>query len=89
LVREVREELSIDLALHDVAPQPHAEVAKDDLHLSIWRVTAWTGDPFNAAPDEHDVIGWFSAREAAALPLAHADYPALLTRLTAATFTTG
>ena len=84
LTREVREELSVDLSSDDVAAEPHAELVEEGLHLSIWTITSWSGDPVNAAPDEHDLLGWFSLREAMALPLAHPHYPALLKRLAAA-----
>lgn len=83
LVREVREELAVDLILRDVAPQSHYEVVSEDLHLSIWIVDSWSGEPANAAPEEHDFIGWFTPREAMALHLAHPDYPELLTSLAA------
>ena len=83
LVREVREELGVDVAIVDLAPLPHAELVDEDLHLSTWRVDSWTGDPVNAAPDEHDAIGWFTLRQALALPLAHQGYPALLRRFAA------
>ena len=80
LVREVQEELAVILAESELAPVPDAELVDEDLHLSVWRITSWRGDPVNAAPDEHDALGWFALRDALALPLAHPDYPALLTR---------
>lgn len=81
LVREVREELAVDLSGCELAPTPDVELVDSDMHLSIWRIDSWKGHPLNAAPDEHDLIGWFTLRDALALPLAHPNYPAVLTRL--------
>lgn len=83
LVREVIEELAVDLSQVELPSEPHYELVDGDLHLSIWRINDWTGDPQNVAPDEHDTIGWFTLLDALALPLAHPDYPALLTRFDA------
>ncbi|MFG1880529.1 hypothetical protein [Micromonospora sp. NPDC049102] len=46
----------------------------------IWLVEAWHGSPVNAAPDEHDAIGWFTEDELGGLCLAHDSYLALFTR---------
>ncbi len=78
-MREVREELAVDLSRCDVAPLPHFQLVDDDLDLSIWKIDSWVGDPVNATPDEHDAIAWFALHDALALRLAHPDYPALLT----------
>lgn len=83
LVRELREELSVDLSESELAPTPDVELVDTDMHLSIWRIDSWTGHPVNAAPDEHDLIGWFALRDALALPLGHPKYPAVLTTLSA------
>lgn len=47
------------------------------LFLEVWRVDDWVGEVVNAAPDEHDDLGWFSLDEAISLDLADPDYPAL------------
>lgn len=73
----------MDVSLRDVAPLSHYDLVDGNVHLSIWIVDSWSGEPCNAAPDEHDVIDWFTPREAMALHLAHPDYPALLTSLAA------
>lgn len=73
----------MDLSDVELPPLPHHELIDEELHLSIWRIECWQGDPENAAPEEHDAIGWFSLRNALALRLAHPDYPALLTRFAA------
>ena len=81
LVRELREELAVHLCIADLPTAPHSELLEDEFRLSIWRIDRWSGEPLNSAPEEHDCIAWFSVRDAVALPLAHRDYPALLTRL--------
>jgi len=83
LVRELREELAVEVAATDVTPQPHRQVVATDLHMSVWRIDSWVGEPVNAALDEHDEIRWFGLTEALALPLAHPAYPARLRELAA------
>jgi 8-oxo-dGTP diphosphatase len=76
LVRELREELGIDVA------EPKGEcllhVEGDRFDMSVWLVTDWLGEPSNAAPEEHDDIGWFSVGEVQTLSLAHPRYPSLI-----------
>jgi len=81
LVRELREELAVEVAQADVAAQPHWQVVATDFHMSVWRIDSWAGEPVNTALDEHDEIQWFGLTEALALPLAHPAYPALLREL--------
>ena len=76
LVRELREELSIEIA--PPAGAALVTIQKANLRLEIWRVDAWQGTLINAAPDEHDAVGWFTGVEAQALELADAEYPALI-----------
>ncbi|MFI5914764.1 NUDIX domain-containing protein [Dactylosporangium sp. NPDC051541] len=78
LVRELREELGIDIA--EPAGAPVHEVRGDTFDMRIWLVEAWTGVPVNAAPEEHDAIAWFTADALGALSLAHASYLAMLER---------
>ncbi|GAA2701856.1 NUDIX hydrolase [Actinoplanes palleronii] len=75
LARELREELGIGIA----APSgpPMHEVHSNTFDMQIWLVEAWTGVPVNAAPDEHDAIGWFAPDELAELRLVHDDFPAI------------
>lgn len=40
-----------------------------DLHAFL--VTRWTGEPVNAAPEEHDDLRWFRPSELADVKLAH------------------
>jgi mutator protein MutT len=77
LVRELREELGIDVA---VPPQTEwARVATTEFDLRVWLITQWTGDIINASPDEHDALTWFSLAELSELELAHPSYLGLLT----------
>lgn len=79
LVRELREELGVDVS--PPAHEPVLRIETGDLVLSVSRVDRWRGEPVNAAPDEHDAIGWFTPAEAERLDLADAEYPRLLRRL--------
>ena len=76
LVRELREELSIEIA----PPVGTAllTIQTLDARIDIWRVVEWDGAVTNAAPDEHDTFGWFTPEEASFLDLADAEYPALI-----------
>jgi 8-oxo-dGTP diphosphatase len=79
--RECREEIAVDVsqlqpvdvALSNPTLVPHA-----------FLVTAWVGQPVNAAPDEHDDLGWFSARDLPGLHLADPRYHDWLPTLLAA-----
>jgi 8-oxo-dGTP pyrophosphatase MutT (NUDIX family) len=81
LARELREELGIGIA----APSgpPLREVRTDTLVMRIWLVEEWTGSPVNAAPEEHDAIGWFAADALGELRLAHDGYLALFSKVLA------
>ncbi|MFF3000573.1 NUDIX domain-containing protein [Streptomyces sp. NPDC057950] len=79
LVREVREELGIDVA-RPVGP-PVAHFLTDDAEMRIWMIKNWDGYPFNAAPREHRAIGWFDTAELGNLKLAHPNYSGLISRL--------
>ncbi|WP_182478404.1 NUDIX domain-containing protein [Clavibacter phaseoli] len=75
-VRELREELDVEIDPPAGGPVRVLEMA--DARIEIWRIVSWDGVVTNAAPEEHDAIGWFTAREAAALDLADARYPQLI-----------
>ena len=46
-------------------------VADPDLDTTAFLVTRWAGEPVNAAPEEHDNLGWFSPGGLTELKLAH------------------
>jgi 8-oxo-dGTP pyrophosphatase MutT (NUDIX family) len=77
LVRELREELGIDIA--QPAGPPLREVHGATFDMRIWLVETWTGVPANEAPEEHDAIAWFEESELGSLRLAHDSYLALFT----------
>jgi 8-oxo-dGTP diphosphatase len=78
LVRELREELGIEVALP--VGRPALTLTSDDTVLDVWRVTGWRGTVFNAAPDEHDALGWFTPDELVSLDLADEVYVELVER---------
>jgi 8-oxo-dGTP pyrophosphatase MutT (NUDIX family) len=78
-VRELREELGIAIA--EPSGPPMREVHADTFDMQIWLVDLWAGTPVNAAPDEHEAIGWFEEPELADLRLAHASYLATFTEV--------
>lgn len=75
LVRELREELNVEIT----APGGTALLTRQEpgLSLEIWRIDEWDGEIMNAAPDEHDDLGWFSLEEALLLDLVSSEYQAL------------
>lgn len=81
LVRELREELGVTPTAWREFAVLRAPGMADESHvtlcLHVFLVTAWSGEPRNLQPDEHDAIAWISGDDAARLLLAHAGYPAL------------
>jgi 8-oxo-dGTP diphosphatase len=77
LVRELREELGIDIA-PPMGPPMH-EIHTDAFNMQIWLIEAWTGTPANVALDEHDAIAWVGKYEFGELRLAHDSYLAMFT----------
>jgi 8-oxo-dGTP diphosphatase len=74
--RECLEEIGV--VIDD--PRPITMATSDpaiDLHAFL--VTAWSGDPMNRAPDEHDDLRWYAASEVPHLTLADpASLPGIL-----------
>ena len=60
LTRESREELAIEVT--SLARLP-LTVEEPGLSMTVFVVRRWVGEPVNAAPEEHEVIRWFSADE--------------------------
>jgi 8-oxo-dGTP diphosphatase len=83
LVRELREELGVRVT--PPAAGTLLTIRRDDLLLEIWRFDEWAGEITNAAPEEHDALGWFGGAEAQSLELADPQYPALIERALRAT----
>lgn len=81
--RECLEEIGVHV--HDPLPIPMV-VADTNLDTTAFLVTRWTGEPVNAAPEEHDDLRWFSPRELAQLKLAHPEtLPNILSAIQIAT----
>ena len=80
--RECLEEIGVQV--HDPLPIPMV-VADTNLYMTAFLVTSWTGEPVNAAPEEHDDLSWFSPNELTQLELAHPEtLPNILTAIQAA-----
>ncbi len=74
LIRELREELGIVVAQHDIAPLSFtvSKAGERDLILLLYRVSAWDGELSALHAEE---IGWFAAEDMTLLPMPPADYP--------------
>ena len=77
LVRELREELGVEVAVESATHLCRVSVVPVDepALLSAWLVRAWDGTPSNTAPEEHDELAWFGLDE---LPPAHGGVRAAL-----------
>jgi len=71
LARELHEELGVRIDPGTVSPLCRLSVrpAGATVILSAWLVPQWQGTPVNAAPEEHDDLGWFDLETLP--PLAH------------------
>jgi len=82
LARELGEELGVVVEPAAVAERrPEVRIIDHEVDMRVWIVRDWRGQPFNAAPDEHDRIRWFAADELTGLKLAHPEYRGLLRRV--------
>ena len=77
LARELREEVGVTPR----GPEPVLAVRDGDVHLVLYAVRAWDGDPRNLQPHEHDALRWFAAAEVHGLRLAHPSYADVVQRL--------
>jgi 8-oxo-dGTP pyrophosphatase MutT (NUDIX family) len=66
--RECLEELGVHIEAPRLIPMT---VADRTIETHAFLVTRWEAEPFNAAPEEHDDLRWFSPGELATLTLAH------------------
>ena len=54
--------------------------------MHAFLVTQWDGEPVNAAPEEHDDLGWFRPSDLADLTMAHpASLPSIMSAVQVAT----
>lgn len=65
LRRELHEELGVRVATSSASHLCRliAGPAEEPALLSAWVLRDWQGTPANAAPEEHDDIGWFGIEE--------------------------
>jgi 8-oxo-dGTP pyrophosphatase MutT (NUDIX family) len=75
LVRELDEELGITV---DEPRSLPIEISRDDMVMRIWVIDRWVGTVRNAAPDEHDELGWFALADIGGLALADPSYREVL-----------
>ena len=61
LRREAMEELGVEIESFHLLGAIHDPV--EPAEVMVFAVTAWNGEPVNAAPDEHTAISWFRADE--------------------------
>ena len=66
--RECLEELGV--RIHDPQPIPMT-VTNPALEMHGFLVTRWEGEPFNAAPEEHDELRWFRPSDLSEMRMAH------------------
>ena len=67
VVRECGEELNV--RIFDPRPIP-MEFTDPTIEMHAFVVDRWEGEPVNAAPDEHDELGWFGPCELGDLKIA-------------------
>ena len=72
LARELREEVGV--VPQRVDPAPVLRVEDGELHLALFVVRSWDGEPRNLQPHEHDELRWVSAGDLTGLRLAHPSY---------------
>jgi 8-oxo-dGTP diphosphatase len=82
LARELGEELGVTVAPATIAATlPEVRIIDDEVDMRVWVVHDWSGEAVNAAPDEHDAVGWFEPSQLERLSLAHPEYRGLLRRV--------
>lgn len=68
LVRELREELGVEVTLPTV--EPFAHVQGSDFRMNVWVIDDWAGQPGNRDLSEHDALAWVDVQRAQKLRLA-------------------
>ena len=72
LARELREEVGV--VPQRVDPAPVLRIEDGELHLALFVVRSWDGEPRDLQPHEHDELRWVAAPEVHRLRLAHPSY---------------
>jgi 8-oxo-dGTP diphosphatase len=78
LVRELREELGIEVA--EPSTPEFFRLADENVSMAVWVIEDWSGTPSNCEPGEHDDMAWFAPEALDGLALADPAYPDLLAR---------
>jgi 8-oxo-dGTP diphosphatase len=82
LARELCEELGVSVAPATIAATlPVVRIIDHEVDMRVWVVEDWSGEAVNAAPEEHDAVGWSAPTQIEQLPLAHPEYRGLLRRV--------
>jgi 8-oxo-dGTP diphosphatase len=68
LVREVREELGIEIS--EKSAVLTARLVGPNFEVAYFALGTWTGEPYNAAPEEHLEIAWVPLTELDSLAIA-------------------
>jgi 8-oxo-dGTP diphosphatase len=78
LVRELREELAIDVNVSDLVPTAFASHAYDDFHVLMpaWRTSIWKGIP---VPQERQELAWVKIEQLGEYAMPPADVPLVQT----------
>lgn len=78
LVRELFEELGIEVDACDLRPVTFASHAYDDFHLlmPLWQTRKWSGEP---VPQEGQTISWVDVDALDTYPMPPADLPIVAT----------
>jgi 8-oxo-dGTP diphosphatase len=85
LARELCEELGVTVAPASIAATlPEVRIIDPEVDMRVWIVHDWAGEAVNAAPEEHDAVGWFEPSQLEQLSLAHPEYRGLLRRVSGA-----
>ena len=79
LVRELREELGVELSLPLGSPFGQLTDAATQIEMTIWLID-YDGAVANRSPEEHDEVRWIAAHEISGLALAHSGYAAIFDR---------
>lgn len=70
LARELNEELGVQIDPPRIGPFAVLQLT-DEVEMSVWKVTTWSGRVSNRAPDEHDDFKWFRLDELSELRVTH------------------